>query len=250
MKKWMVPLVCILWAAALIQTICQSSQPERLPVNIQNMDGMIPASVNTSFRQTQASLELSSPYPDYLPFSKQQELLTALAREFSIASPPAPVTVQKKNGSITSLLHESANGTLSLEYLSIQNDWNTSDYLRIRLMLPSSLSLTSFSSVLEQIKIRYGLTGTICTLIQGTYSRPLTATERQAAASSLFDTLDASPVQSIRDGGTDTFYGYTDSIDSYIRSDQDKINVTIAFSDGSDQTTSCYIGSPIILDDY
>lgn len=250
MKKWMVPLVCILWAAALIQNIYQSSRPETLPVNIQNMDGMIPASVNTSFQQTQASLELSSPYPDYLTFSKQQELLTALAGRFQISSPPNPVTVQKENGSVTSLLHEGANGTLSLEYLSIQNDWNTSDYLRIRLMLPSSLSLTAYSSVLEQIKISYGLTGTICTLIQGTYSRSLTTAERQTVASGLFQTLDASQVQTIQNGGTDTFYGYTDSIDSYILSDQDKINVTIAFSSGSDQTTSCYIGSPIILDDY
>ena len=250
MKKWMTPLVCALWLMALIQVILQNSHPESVPVNIQNMDGLVNSSVNTSFTQTNASLELSSPYPDYLPISKQQELLTTLANEFQVISPPTPHTVHKENGSITSLIHESVNGTLSLKYISIQEAWSTCDYLRIRLLLPTSVTLTKFSSKLEELKVKYGLTGSICTLIEGTYPRPLTYSEREKAAFDLFNVLNASPVQSIQGDNTDTFYGYSESIDSHILSAQDKINLTIAFADGPSQTTTCYIGTPIILEDY
>ena len=250
MKKWLIILVCLLWTTALIQRLYQSYSPESLPVNLQNMDGLITPDAQASFSQSDASLELSCPYPDYLPVSSQQQLLTTLAKEFHIDSPPIPSTVYKDNGSISSLLHQSTNGTLSLQYLSIQEGWNIHDYLRICLHLPTSISLTDFRSILEEIKIKYGLSGTICTLVQGTYSRTLSDAEREKAANYLFQTLNASPVQSIQSGNTDTFYGYSESINSHILSNENKVNVTIAFADGPSDTTICYIGSPIILEDY
>ena len=41
MKKWLIILVCLLWTTALIQRLYQSYSPESLPVNLQNMDGLI-----------------------------------------------------------------------------------------------------------------------------------------------------------------------------------------------------------------
>ena len=206
--------------------------------------------MNTAFIQNSASLELSCPYPDYLPVSKQQELLSNLAKEFQVISPPSAHTTHKENGSITSLLHESTNGTLSLEYISLQESWNTSDYLRIRLLLPTSASLPAFSSLLEETKIKYGLTGTICTRIEGTYPCELSFSQREKAAHSLLNTLNATPIQSIQTENTDTFYGYSQSIDSHIYSNQNYINITIAFADGPSHTTTCYIATPILLEDY
>ncbi len=251
MKKWLIILVCLLWTTALIQRLYQSYSPESLPVNLQNMDGLITPDAQASFSQSDASLELSCPYPDYLPVSSQQQLLTTLAKEFHIDSPPIPSTVYKENGSISSLLHQSTNGTLSLQYLSIQEGWNIHDYLRICLHLPTSINLTDFRSILEEIKIKYGLSGTICTLVQGTSIPELFPMRKgKKLLITFFQTLNASPVQSIQSGNTDTFYGYSESINSHILSNENKVNVTIAFADGPSDTTICYIGSPIILEDY
>ncbi len=248
--KWLLCTVCVLWIVLLLKQVSTASSWDSLPVNMQNMDGLIPSASGSSFRQTGAILELSSVYPDYLPVSSQQNLLHELALHFGLTQPPSPITSHRDNGTVTLLEQESVNGTLRLEYLSVQESWKTTDYLRLRLALPDASSLNDFYPIFQEIQKYYGLDGVICSLVQGIYPDILTASQRENIAHQLLGILDSSFVQAVQSGDTDTFYGYTPSVTDFIQSDGSRINITIAFSQGENGTTLCSIGSPIITVDY
>ncbi len=91
-------------------------------------------------------------------------------------------------------------------------------------------------------------------MLQGTYDKELTTTEKNAIVDKMLNDLQAKVVRENRtsnSGNAYTVYAYTPVIDDYISVEQKRINLNVVFThDASDKTTTLYVATPILNTDY
>lgn len=127
-----------------------------------------------------------------------------------------------------------------------------SQYLYIKIdfrVLPDDISYCR--NQLQNYLDENGYHGDIFTNFHGIINGPADSAREESICNSIASELNGTITDTVKLDNTYTVYGYSDSIDNYIKCDGSKINFNIAFSYNDEKDcTEVFLSSPIINYDY
>lgn len=236
--------VCsVLWLVLLGQFIIKGNQNDESTV--------VAAMEQIPFTGMETCIEVSGRYPEYLNENQQQKLLTALAEELGVYTDYTLETEKKQNGTVTVFDKSGANGTVTLKFIAIEQSWMPECYLVIDVNIYDTVQYAlEYRQKIQGLCNEYRVEGTVCMELTGTYGRQLSMDEKKQEELAMFAEFQAEETEGNRDEKLYTVYGYTELIESVLKTGENNTNVNLAFTEDGQGNTVCHLGIPILWQEY
>lgn len=243
MKQRIAYFACAVWIVMLADFIVQEIGEKEAVV--------VQAMANQTFSDVQTTIELSGKYPIKLKNGEVERIFVNMADQVGITDNYEMTTEKKSNGSITTFKKDGKNGAVVFRYIALDQNVNPEYYMVLNMKIYHTIDCAiEYRDRMKQIGKQYGIDGTVCMELEGTYPLTLSMEEKKQVEKDIFEQLKADFVSGSREEALYTVYGYTNMIDSYFKIENNKTNINLAFTENGQNQTVWHLGIPTLWEEY